>query len=199
MLSPYTHLSNPIAIGVSLCTKETVREPNYFHFHFQIPSKAIEFQGQGKSLTVIHSWNEAITVYMQTCNKHVGKYIEISAQNMAEYESLNIEVTGINKDTSKDTLDNYFSSSRRGGDITNIEYIQGSGNALITFANAEGRKTRLSVFVCYCWLFVSGQDGILQSMSETLIFIGARNHSLKYTQHYNTIMNEFTENALVPL
>ena len=66
---------------------------------------------------------------------------------MDEYESLVIEVTGINNNTSEDTLENYFSSSRRGGDIANIKYIKGSGNALITFANAEGRKTRLSLCV----------------------------------------------------
>ena len=66
---------------------------------------------------------------------------------MDEYESLIIEVTGINTNTSKDTLDNCFSSSKRGGHITNIEYVKSCGKALITFANAEGRKIRLSL--CY--------------------------------------------------
>ena len=76
----------------------------------------------------------------------MAKYINI-IRNMDEYESLIIEVTGINNKTSKDTLENYFSSSRRGGDIANIEYIKGSGNASITFANAEGRITKLSLCI----------------------------------------------------
>ncbi|CAB4011021.1 poly [ADP-ribose] polymerase 14-like, partial [Paramuricea clavata] len=62
---------------------------------------------------------------------------------MDKYEALIIEVTGINANTSKDILKNYFSSSRRGGDIDNIEYIKGSGNASITFANAEDVKKAL--------------------------------------------------------
>ncbi|CAB4034806.1 poly [ADP-ribose] polymerase 14-like isoform X2, partial [Paramuricea clavata] len=62
---------------------------------------------------------------------------------MDEYEALIIEVTGINQSTTKDTLENYFSYSRRGGDITNIDYIKGSGNASLTFANAEGAKKAL--------------------------------------------------------
>jgi hypothetical protein len=66
---------------------------------------------------------------------------------MDEYEALIIEVTGINTNTSKDTLENYFSSSRRGGDIANVEYIRGSGNASITFADAEGKNTKLSLSV----------------------------------------------------
>ena len=66
---------------------------------------------------------------------------------MDEYEALIIEVTGINTNTSKDTLENYFSSSRRGGDIANVEYIRGSGNASITFANVEGKNTMLSLSV----------------------------------------------------
>ena len=83
---------------------------------------------------------------------------------MAEDESLNIEVSGINKDTSKDTLDNYFSSSRRGGDITNIEYIQGSGNALITFADAEGKKYKtVDLFLCV----IAGFQYSLQRQQST--------------------------------
>jgi hypothetical protein len=74
---------------------------------------------------------------------------------MDEYEPLIIEVTGINTNTSRDTLDNYFSSSKRGGDITNIEYNKGSGNASITFANAEGR----TVFICCsCMDPASGEE-----------------------------------------
>ena len=60
--------------------------------------------------------------------------------NMDENESLVIEVTGINPNTSEDTLENYFGSPRRGGDVASIEYIRGSGNALITFANVEGKE-----------------------------------------------------------
>ena len=64
---------------------------------------------------------------------------------MDDYESLVIEVTGINPNTSEDTLDNYFASPRHGGDITNIEYNRGSGKAFITFDNAEGKKTGLVI------------------------------------------------------
>ena len=64
---------------------------------------------------------------------------------MDDYESLVIEVTGINPNTSEDTLDNYFASPRHGGDITNIEYNRGSGKAFITFGNAEGKKTGLVI------------------------------------------------------
>ena len=59
---------------------------------------------------------------------------------MDNYESLVIEVKGIKEITSEDTLNNYFSSSRHGGEITKIEYTEGSGRAFITFANAEGKK-----------------------------------------------------------
>ena len=70
---------------------------------------------------------------------------------MDENESLVIEVTGINPNTSEDTLDNYFGSPRRGGDVASIEYIRGSGNALITFANAEGKQKAASfTYQAYC-------------------------------------------------
>ena len=59
---------------------------------------------------------------------------------MEQHESSVIEVIGINTNTSADTLENYFSSSKRGGDVTNVDYIKGSGHAFITFANAEGRR-----------------------------------------------------------
>ncbi len=59
---------------------------------------------------------------------------------MAECKSHSIEVTGVNRNTTKDTLEKYFSCSRRGGEITNIEYTEGSENAFITFANSEGEK-----------------------------------------------------------
>ena len=66
---------------------------------------------------------------------------------MKEEKCLIIEVTGINQHTTKDTLESYFSSSRCGGEITNIDYVQGNGNAVITFANEEGRKTCISAVV----------------------------------------------------
>lgn len=72
---------------------------------------------------------------------------------MDDYELLVIEVTGINPNTSKDTLENYFASPRRGGDITSIEYTRGSGNALISFDNAEGKKK--TVCFGYCCITVS--------------------------------------------
>ena len=68
---------------------------------------------------------------------------------MDDNECSVIEVTGINPNTSEDTLENYFGSSRRGGDIANVKYIRGSGRALITFANAEG-KTKAALFGYYC-------------------------------------------------
>ena len=46
---------------------------------------------------------------------------------------------------SKDSLENYFSSSRDGMDIMNIKHDIGSGFASIISANGEGRKTRLSL------------------------------------------------------
>jgi hypothetical protein len=52
---------------------------------------------------------------------------------------------------SKDTLEDYFSSSRHGEDTTNTRYSKGTGNASITFANAEGRKNK-TFFMCYCWV-----------------------------------------------
>jgi hypothetical protein len=91
---------------------------------------------------------------------------------MDEYESLVIEVTGINNNTSKDTLENYFSSSKRGGDIAKIEYIKGSGNASITFADAEGRKTRLSLCVVAGFQYIlQYYRAALKSISEILMLI----------------------------
>ena len=77
---------------------------------------------------------------------------------MDDNESLVIEVTEINPNTSEDTLENYFGSSKHGGDIANVKYIRGSGRALITFANAEG-KTKVASFGYYCGtVIVIGRD-----------------------------------------
>ena len=75
---------------------------------------------------------------------------------MDDNESLVIEVTGINPNTSEDTLDNYFGCPRRGGDIALIEYIRGSGNAKITFANVEGKENAAS-FGYYCVTITVGK------------------------------------------
>jgi hypothetical protein len=50
-----------------------------------------------------------------------------------------------NKNPSKDSLENYFSSSRDGIDIMNIKHDIESGFASIISANGEGRKTRPSL------------------------------------------------------
>lgn len=49
-----------------------------------------------------------------------------------------IEVKGICKKTSQDTLENYFSSTRRGGEISNIQYDKNEGTAFVTFEKPEG-------------------------------------------------------------
>ena len=66
---------------------------------------------------------------------------------MDECESMNVvEVKGISKITSQENLENFFSSRKRGGDITRIEYTEGNNHAFITFANAEGRN--IPAFLC---------------------------------------------------
>ncbi|XP_028398972.1 protein mono-ADP-ribosyltransferase PARP14-like [Dendronephthya gigantea] len=62
---------------------------------------------------------------------------------MDECESSVIEVTGISSTTSKENLENFFSSRKRGGDIVKIEYTEGDDHAFITFANAEGANKAL--------------------------------------------------------
>ena len=57
---------------------------------------------------------------------------------MAEGECRTIEVKGICKQTSRDTLENYFSSKRRGGEISDIQYDKGEGTAFVTFERHEG-------------------------------------------------------------
>lgn len=59
---------------------------------------------------------------------------------MAESDFFTIDVTGINKNTSKDTLYNYFSLSKNGGDIDNVSYIPKSGRAIIQFSKTEGNR-----------------------------------------------------------
>ena len=57
---------------------------------------------------------------------------------MAEDASRMIEVIGISEKTTKDTLLKYFSSSKRGGEIGDLQYDKEKGEACITFKCPEG-------------------------------------------------------------
>ena len=58
-----------------------------------------------------------------------------------------VQVKGLSKQTLTETLENYFSSPRRGGEISSIEHDQENGTALITFISPEGMSgSRLSIY-----------------------------------------------------
>ena len=63
-----------------------------------------------------------------------------------DLKSHSIEVSGVNKDTSQETLKMFFQNRRKsgGGKIDHIWFEEGTGNFVITFENRDGKQVLLS-------------------------------------------------------
>ena len=64
-----------------------------------------------------------------------------SSSDEHELESCSIEVSGVNKETSQETLKMFFENRRKsgGGQIEDVWFNKSNGNYIITFENREGK------------------------------------------------------------
>ena len=64
-----------------------------------------------------------------------------SSSDEHELESCSIEVSGVNKETSQETLKMFFENRRKsgGGQIEDVWFNKSNGNYIITFKNREGK------------------------------------------------------------
>ena len=70
-----------------------------------------------------------------------GIFTEESIFNEEDMQGCGIQVTGVNKDTSKETLKMFFENEKKSGgrEVEDIWYDDSSGNYTITFSQGAGK------------------------------------------------------------
>ena len=84
------------------------------------------------------NWNSQVDIAM---SPESGIFGEESSLNEEEMESCRIQVSGVSKDTSKETLKMFFENQKKsgGGEVEDIWYDDNSGNYTITFSLGTGK------------------------------------------------------------